>query len=108
MSPLDFSRLQKKAETINQQSDELTAAIQAINEKLNTLNLGVEAFCQRPFASSELEETKRLDHYLGYGKLGGKWGMIVRSETTVPTSHDRHGDPDSWNTLDVEEDFLLS
>jgi len=109
MSPLDFSRLEKKAEKINQQSDQLTAAINAINEKLNSLNLGVEAFCDRLFDCIDLDGKKQCDYYLGYGKIDAKWGIIVRGEITVPTSHDRSGDPEGWKTIEVQEkQFLLS
>ncbi len=80
-----------------------------INEKLNSLSLGIEAFCHNKFACRKLDSgnEKTIDYYLGYGKIGNKWGMIVRAETTVNTEW-HAGHPTDWKTVNVQHDFLLS
>ena len=106
--PLDFSSLEKKAKTINQHSDQLTAYLEAINDKLNSLNLGIEVVCPNRFDWVEGEEESEIDSYLGYGKLQSTWGLLVRFVKTIPTGHDNQGEPLGWRTLDTRKLFLLS
>ena len=42
MSDYDFTNLEKKSQTLNQVSDELSKKIMQLNKKLKSLNLGIE------------------------------------------------------------------
>lgn len=82
MNPINFSSLENISKTINKHSDELTEALTAINDKLNSLNLGIpvtngptlEILVDDKSFMSDRVDTRRL---LGYGKLDGKWGLTV-------------------------------
>ena len=113
MNPIDFSSLAKKSKTINKRSDELTEALAAINKKLNSLNLGIEVFCSGALEITcetrmddtrhgELEREFDTSTYLGYGKHGGEWGLLLKTETLEKALDDE------WREYDSERNFLLS
>jgi hypothetical protein len=88
---INFSKLEKLSKKINEASDELTKALTSINEKLNSLNLGIEVFLDKyclvtdygDIDYSKAEEGVRTDtyYYLGYGKSDdGKWGLMIKAE----------------------------
>jgi hypothetical protein len=86
---INFSKLEKFSKQINEASDELTKALTTINEKLNSLNLGIEVFDRTPAGtlkinteSDEEEGYYRETYwYLGYGKSNdGKWGLLAQAQ----------------------------
>lgn len=115
MTPIDFSSLREKSKTINSQSDELTAALTAINAKLNSLNLGIETYCNSALETkretvldnfnNEVEKELRVDTYLGYGKLQEKWGLLIKTEYAEMV--DEGYGPD-WVNRNIDYQFLLS
>ena len=115
MTPIDFSSLREKSKTINSQSDELTAALTAINAKLNSLNLGIETYCDSALETeretvldnfnNEVEKELRVDKYLGYGKLQEKWGLLIKTEDAEMV--DEGFGPD-WVDRNTDYQFLLS
>ncbi|MBZ5496648.1 MAG: hypothetical protein LAP85_09610 [Acidobacteriia bacterium] len=109
---INFSNLEKLSKKINEASDELTKALTCINEKLNSLNLGLEVWCSAPL-DSEPESSQNPDEneipteqifYLGYGKLADKWGILVRNERWTDPSNYR----DRERVCTIETSFLLS
>jgi len=99
MTPIDFSNLEKYSKTISDGSDKVNQALAEIQEKLNSLNLGVEAWLD----SGSIRETLSLTEsraekeptllevgiarkfnvlWLGYGKdEEGNWGLLVKEVT---------------------------
>lgn len=87
-SPQLPERLRKAAESLNRESDSLTATLRQVEKALNSLGLGVFATLKEPV----LKETEMTDsghiiewvHNLGYGKCGGKsaneWGIFIETE----------------------------
>ena len=120
MTPIDFSNLEKHSKIINEGSDEVTAVLIEIQEKLNSLNLGVEVWLNENAADDEdgwhpITETETEDgwtelHELGYGKgPDGQWGLLVKYSRYREIA----GEPPNENELDLEiettqgDDFLL-
>jgi hypothetical protein len=78
---------------LNQSSDKINSIIADLNAKLAALNLGVEAFCRRPFESGDFEKLESTQagtfprqasvSYLGFCKLDDKWQMAVKYATLV-------------------------
>ena len=119
MTPIDFSNLEKYSKTISDGSDKVNQALAEIQEKLNSLNLGVEAWLD----SGSLRETLSLGEsraekertlrevgtakilnvlWLGYGKdEEGNWGLLV-SEVT-----ERRAEGGSHNVLLGQNSRLL-
>jgi hypothetical protein len=67
-------KLHSLSEDLNKASDELTAELNAVEDALNKLKLGVSAFVQ-------LRQEDAGDGYtrifmFGYYKLRGKWGLV--------------------------------
>jgi hypothetical protein len=80
---INFSKLEKFSKKINEASDELTKAITAINEKLNSLNLGIETHVSDSLkseigADDEDGYKRETTWHLGYGKSDdGRWGLLA-------------------------------
>src|SRR5262245_53356860 len=105
MTPIDFSRLEAHSKKINEASDDLTKALTTINEKLNSLNLGLQVFLEEELHS---ESTRARDQsrseilwHLGYGKVDGTWGLLLKTEEFINVD-------DAYNRqLAHEEQYLL-
>ena len=67
----EFGKLSVIAPELNQASDALVATIECLDERLKSLNLGLEVMLPED----------NMKTRLSYGKLGGKWGLII-SRTT--------------------------
>ena len=106
MNPIDFSSLEKKSKTINKRSDELTEALTAINDRLNSLNLGIQLIDGPELERDETDE-RVVYSTLGYGKLRGNWGLLVITKEFNKTvdydGEEVHGFPSTLRTQ-----FLLS
>ena len=88
------ARLRKAAQSLNQESDALTATLREIEAALNELGTGVSAKLAAPVLTEEewsedvSEENEQVlcswQHRLGYGRCVGKsereWGLYVHSE----------------------------
>jgi hypothetical protein len=97
---INFSNLEKLSKKINEASDDLTKALTSINEKLNSLNLGIETWleagwCLKTDYGQENEEGYHVETrwLLGYGKSPqGKWSLLVRAEDwLMPANEDLEG-----------------
>ena len=106
MTPIDFSNLEKYSKTISDGSDKVNQALAEIQEKLNSLNLGVEAWLEsksfreilafggRPPENLSVREYNLAMHnldvlWLGYGKdAEGKWGLLVLRKASERSAED--------------------
>src|SRR2546425_10149850 len=83
-----FRKLEASATKLNTVSDELGESITALDAALKRLNLGVPAWTK--FAGDFDGNTGSYwARDLGYAKVGGKWGIALR------TRDGDAGDPDS-------------
>ena len=70
-----YQRLSTVASELNTVSDELGKAINLLDESLKTLNLGLVHW--HKFAGDERENGNYWAHYIGYAKVGPKWGIAL-------------------------------
>jgi hypothetical protein len=94
---INFSNLERLSKKLNGASDEANKALTTINDKLNSLNLGIEVFlggnrlktevgaeCDEPPGSHE-----ETHWFLGYGKSEeGRWGLIARAANFLVSQED--------------------
>ena len=81
----DLKDLEPLSKRINVASDELTQALQAVQDRINALALGVEVWLtceddeldQQIAGGNENGRVLQLQE-LGYGRLGDSWGLVVR------------------------------
>jgi len=108
MTAIDFSSLENKSKIINQHSDELSEALTAINNKLNALNLGIEVIDGPPLEIIEETDKRDTRTLLGYGKLYGKWGLLVTTKSFRKTTNPYSGQEQWVVATTGDTDFLLS
>ncbi len=86
MTALDLSKLESRAKTINQSTDQLNEALAEIERKLASLNLGVECFIEYGGHYRLEEEATTYEGEtgwtyfaeLGFGKSGNEWCLLAR------------------------------
>ena len=93
----DLKDLEQLSHKINPATDELNAALEAIQERLNGFALGVEAWLSNTTlddvaytAVFQSEGRRHAEaHELGYGRFGDFWGLVVRHVrwTEVPDNN---------------------
>src|SRR5438034_7677341 len=83
-----FQKLETSAAKLNKVSDQLGESIAALDAALKRLNLGVPAWTKIAGAFDP-NDSSYWSHDLGYAKVGGKWGVALR------TVHGDAGDPES-------------
>jgi hypothetical protein len=92
----DLKDLVPLAQRLNAATDELNQSLQTIQDKLNTMGLGVEVWLPDPLRESpwrdildrDSEPTGRREYdadELGYGRLGNGWALLVRRVRYVDT-----------------------
>jgi len=74
-----FRELSKTAKSLNDATDKLGKVIEMLDAALKGLNLGLQAWVK--FEDWSDEEGTWLTEKVGYGKIGGKWGISISSET---------------------------
>ena len=84
-----YERLTSVASDLNDASDELGKAIHALDESLKKLNLGIAAWHR--FAGDMHESGAYWGKYVGYAKIGARWGIGLRrtSGNDNPEDHDQ-------------------
>src|ERR1700752_4860589 len=78
-------KLALAAQQLNEVRDRMSAAITALENKIIALNLGVSGWV---YISSGTSECRQL----GYGKLDGKWGLLLRVIEPQPI----HKEKECW------------
>lgn len=91
----EISELTPIATKLNRKSDQINRTITTINQKLAKLNLGIEVWLDTPLpaekwgeeANVALAKPWQVDEngvrcreafYLGYGRLGDTWGLLIK------------------------------
>jgi hypothetical protein len=73
----EFRSLSSVASSLNKSSDELNRTVAVLDEALRKLNIGLSVWVSFAFYAEE------PPHYgsdqIGYAKVGGKWGVALRS-----------------------------
>jgi hypothetical protein len=81
-----YQRLTSVASDLNDASDELGKAINALDESLKKLNLGIITWHR--FAVDMDESGDYWAKYIGYSKKGAKWGIgLRRTSGNADTEH---------------------
>ena len=94
-----YKRLSLAAASLNIASDELGQVIGVLDKALKKLNLGLSAWVELSGSESCPDDPYRWwGRYIGYGKVGDKWGVALR------TLEGDHRDPDH----DSEEAWLFN
>jgi hypothetical protein len=70
-----YQRLTAVASKLNDVSDELGVAINSLDEALKQLNLGITHW--HKFAGNDHEGGSYWANYLGYAKIGTRWGIAL-------------------------------
>jgi hypothetical protein len=88
-----FGRLAASAKTLNTVSDELAKPVGRIDAILKMLNLGIEAWVQTVGGWETVDEVE--EHFVGYAKVEGDWGLAVRIKRGRP-GDDYRVSSDEW------------
>ena len=102
---VNFKDLEVATSRLNKESDSINETIKAYQDNLYKLNPGLEVWLddrsiyalgkslpeETKFEEEELGTvvgTKQFIHYLGYAKIGDKWGLAIKTDETVEFYHD--------------------
>lgn len=91
-----YQQLSITASDLNKVSDELGKSIADLDAALKKLNLGISAWSD--IRSSEDDDGSHWSEQVGYAKVGGKWGIALR------TVNGNYG----WPDQDSEEAWLFN
>jgi hypothetical protein len=100
-----YQRLAAVASDLNTVSDELGTAINALDEALKRLNLGVTSWYR--FAGDESESGAYWAHYIGYDKVGAKWGIALRKVSSHHEAPPDFGTEEEWLFNDAPRQFRM-
>jgi hypothetical protein len=89
-----YQRLTAVASQLNGVSDQLGRAINALDESLKQLNLGIVHWHQ--FDGGENESGAYWCRYIGYAKVGTRWGIALRTTTGHHEAPPDFGSDDWW------------
>lgn len=70
-----YAKLAAAASSLNEATDQLGKTIGSLDESLKTLNLGVS--CWHLYAEREDEHDNFTRKYIGYNKIGTRWGVAI-------------------------------
>jgi hypothetical protein len=94
-----FPKLKNASELVNKASDKLNASAANINAILKNVGLGIPSWFEFDGGQDENGGGYSWSQQIGYAKVGGKWGLAIRS-----TSHDwSYPEPDeeTWAFADA-------
>jgi hypothetical protein len=74
-----FLKLADAAKNLNSVSDELGKPIESLDAGLKKLNLGVTAWTPMEEGQDEFAPEYWWSRDIGYAKIGGKWGIALRT-----------------------------
>jgi hypothetical protein len=89
-----FSQLASAAKDLNQVSDELGQAINAIDSVLQTLNLGVPTWVEIHGGTDETG-IEYWSREIGYSKIGNRWGVSLR-QLKGDINYPQYEECESW------------
>jgi anion-transporting ArsA/GET3 family ATPase len=101
-----FQTLSKIAASLNTASDELTSSVETLSELLKKLNVGLTVWVV--FRTRDEDEPQTYDQdEIGYYKVGGEWGIALRS-VYGNFSHDEHSTESLWLFNDAPREMRLA
>ena len=75
-----LNQIASLSRTLNEASDQLSKQLSEIEAALNAFAAGIWVWAKRPIKKEyETDPAIAYVHELGYGKLNGKWGLLVSS-----------------------------
>jgi hypothetical protein len=100
-----YQRLTSVASNLNAVSDELGRAISALDESLKKLNLGIT--CWHKFNGYEHESGSFWSKYIGYSKVGNKWGIALSKTSGHNDAPPEHITDEEWLFNDAPRELRL-
>jgi hypothetical protein len=89
-----YERLTEASATLNSASDDLGQSIRSLDIALQKLNLGVKAWVRS--GGWENPDSTFEDHYLGYAKVGSKWGIALSIESGMRGWEENNKSEGEW------------
>jgi hypothetical protein len=89
-----FRQLSAAAANLNNVSDELGKSIEELDAALKKLNIGVTAWASMDHGSSDISDCWWTQD-IGYAKIGGKWGIALRT-CSGDYSRPDEGSEEAW------------
>jgi hypothetical protein len=102
-----YLQLSAVASDLNAVSDELGKSIADIDLALRKLNLGITVWVDLKNRCWLDEQDNFNDEQLGYAKIGGKWGVSLRTESGNHVTGDRF-EEESWLFNDAPRTLRLT
>lgn len=75
---MDFTELKAAAQRLNRVSDVLAKSVVDLDAQLKELHLGIPAWVLLEHVTNKGTGDSRR-HELGYAKVGGKWGVAIKT-----------------------------
>jgi hypothetical protein len=102
---LSYQRLTSVASNLNAVSDELGKAINVLDESLKKLNLGITSWYR--FSGHEDECGGFWANYIGYAKIGNKWGIGLSKTSGHHEAPPEYNTDEEWLFNDAPRDLRL-
>jgi hypothetical protein len=99
-----YKQLAVAATTLNAASDELGESISALDAALKKLALGIPAWLK--IAGNEDEYGSYWGRYIGYAKIGTKWGIAL-SKTRGNENYPEQSSDEEWLFNDAPRSFRI-
>jgi len=91
---LSFQQLSEGAARLNRASDDLAVAIEPLDAAFRLLNLGLTAWYK--YDVDEDDSGEFWEHYVGYAKVDGKWGLALSEVTGTDIEMTDEHDNKEW------------
>jgi len=104
LSGVAFEDLAKTAAELNFVTDQLVHTVSQVDAALKVLGLGIECWVQLGTTFSEDGRMSWADE-LGYGKVGGKWCIALRTTTLRDGNPDDHAE--EWAFHDAPRNLRI-
>ncbi len=99
-----YQKLAAAASNLNTASDQLGKVVVDLDSALKRLNLGITSWV---FFSGWQDDPDWASDYIGYAKIGGKWGIAIRSLSSDFSSPDGCRTDGEWLFNDAPRDLRL-
>jgi hypothetical protein len=99
-----YKQLSVAATALNSASDELGETISALDAALKKLALGIPTWHR--IGGGEDEDYNYWDRYIGYAKIGTKWGVAL-STVSGNRQYPEHENDESWLFNDAPRSFRI-
>jgi hypothetical protein len=100
-----YERLTSVASDLNAVSDDLGKAINTLDQSLKVLNLGIT--CWFRFDSRDYESGRYWAKYIGYAKVGNKWGIGLSKTAGHNEAPPEESSDEEWLFNDAPRELRL-